>query len=190
MPANDEARVRSTTLVIMGVSGSGKTTIAVELARQLGWEYAEGDQFHPPANVEKMRGGRPLTDDDRWPWLRKIADWIGDHEDLGKDIVITCSALRRVYRDLLRGGHPSVLFVHVDVSREVLEDRLGHREGHYMPASLLNSQLATLEPLGPDEPGKAVPGDVQPGVVVASVVDLLRDTGRLHPARPSAAPGR
>src|SRR5215213_3829267 len=105
----------STTLVIMGVSGSGKTTIAQELARELGWEYAEGDEFHPPANVEKIRAGHPLTDEDRWPWLRKIAEWIAWHEDLRKDIIITCSALRVAYRDLLRKDNPSVFFVHVDV---------------------------------------------------------------------------
>ena len=182
MSASDGVGAGSTTLVIIGVSGSGKTTIAVELSRQLGWEYAEGDQFHPPANVEKMRAGHPLTDDERWPWLGKIADWIGGHENLGKNIVITCSALRAVYREVLRGGHPSVFFIHVDVSREVLQERLSRRQGHYMPASLLDSQLATLEPLRPDEPGEAVPGDAKPDAVVSHVIDLLRSTGRLEPA--------
>lgn len=165
----------------MGVSGSGKTTIAQELARQLQWEYAEGDEFHPPANVAKMRAGHALTDEDRWPWLRKIAEWIAWHEDLRKDIIITCSALRVPYRDLLRADNPSVFFVHVDVAREVLERRLSSRKGHYMPASLLDSQLATLEPLTPAEPGRAVPGDAEPAAVVASVVGVLRTTGRLDP---------
>jgi gluconokinase len=169
----------STSLVIMGVSGSGKTTIAQELGRQLGWEYAEGDEFHPPANVEKMHSGHPLTDEDRRPWLRKIAEWVAWHEDLHKSIVITCSALRVAYRDLLRQDNPSVFFVHVDVGRAVLEKRLAERRGHYMPASLLDSQLATLEPLAPGEPGKAVPGDAEPPAVVRSVVDLLRATDRL-----------
>ena len=148
-----------TTIVVMGVSGSGKTTVAKALVETLGWEYAEGDDFHPPANVEKMHSGHALTDEDRWPWLRAIADWIGEHERAGRSTVVTCSALRRVYRDLLRDGHPSVFFAHVQVSRGVLEDRLGHRRGHYMPASLLSSQLATLEPLEPDEPGCTLPGD-------------------------------
>jgi len=171
----------STSLVIMGVSGSGKTTIAVELARQLGWEYVEGDEFHPAANVEKMRSGHALTDEDRWPWLEKIAEWIAWHEDLGKDIVVTCSALKVAYRDLLRRGgrSPSLFFVHVDVAREVLERRLSERKGHYMPASLLDSQLSTLEPLAPEEPGRTVPGDEPAGEVVTLVVDLLRRDGRL-----------
>lgn len=170
----------STSLVIMGVSGSGKTTIALELSRQLGWEYAEGDEFHPPANVEKMRAGHALTDEDRWPWLGKIAEWVSWHEDLGKDIVITCSALKVAYRDLLRRDNPSVFFVHVDVARAVLEKRLSERKGHYMPASLLDSQLSTLEPLTADEPGRAVPGDERPDEVVTSVVALLRADGRLR----------
>jgi gluconokinase len=171
----------STSLVIMGVSGSGKTTIAEELGRRLGWEYAEGDEFHPPENVEKMASGHPLTDEDRWPWLEKIAAWIAWHEELHKNIIITCSALKVVYRDLLRRENPSVFFVHVDAAREVLEKRMSQRRGHYMPASLLDSQLDTLQPLTPGEPGKAVPGDAEPEAVVASVVDLLRRDGRLDP---------
>jgi gluconokinase len=167
----------------MGVSGSGKTTIAQELASRLSWEYAEGDEFHPPANVEKMRSGHPLTDEDRWPWLGKIAEWITWHEQLGKDIIITCSALKVSYRDLLRKDNPSVFFVHVDVSREVLEKRLSERKGHYMPASLLDSQLGTLERLTDGEPGKAVPGDEAPAEVVTSVLDLLRSTGRLEESK-------
>ena len=163
----------------MGVSGSGKTTIAQELSRQLGWEYAEGDQFHPPENVDKMSSGHGLTDEDRWPWLAKIAQWIAWHQDLGKNIVITCSALKVAYRDLLRRDNPSVFFVHVEVAREVLDKRLAERKGHYMPASLLDSQLATLERLTPGEPGKAVPGDEPADEVVASVLDLLRRDGRL-----------
>ncbi len=143
----------TTTLVIMGVSGSGKTTIAKELMRRLGWAYAEGDDFHSPANVEKMRTGHPLTDEDRWPWLR----------------------------NLLCHGHPSVWFAHVDVSPAVLRARLTARRGHYMPASLLDSQLAALEPLQPDEPGKAVPGDDLPEEVVDHLLDALRRQGRIRP---------
>jgi gluconokinase len=163
----------------MGVSGSGKTTVALELVARLGWEYAEGDDFHPAANVAKMRSGSPLTDEDRWPWLRSLAAWIGEHERAGRCVIVTCSALRRTYRDLLRDGHPSVWFVHVDVDREVLRQRLATRRGHYMPASLLDSQLATLEPLAPGEPGTVVPGDDVPALVVDHVLDALRAAGRL-----------
>jgi gluconokinase len=169
----------TTTAIVMGVSGSGKTTIALELKARLGWEYAEGDDFHPPANVEKMRSGTPLTDEDRWPWLRSLAAWIGEHERAGRCVIVTCSALRRTYRDLLRDGHPSVWFVHVDVDREVLRDRLASRRGHYMPASLLDSQLATLEPLAPDEPGTVIPGDEAPALVLDHVLDAMRAADRL-----------
>ncbi|MDQ3886409.1 MAG: gluconokinase [Actinomycetota bacterium] len=164
----------------MGVSGSGKTTLAQELSRQLGWEHAEGDEFHPPANVTKMRYGTPLTDEDRRPWLRRIAEWISHHEKVGKNIIVTCSALRRVYRDLLRDGHPSVFFVHLDVARDVVEHRVAHRYGHYMPASLLDSQLATLEPLEPDEPGKTVPSNAITDDTVEAVINLLRSQVASH----------
>src|ERR1700712_3264218 len=108
------------TVVVMGVSGSGKTTVAKEIARRLGREYAEGDDFHPVHNVEKMRAGIPLTDEDRAPWLHELADWIGEHERMGRSVVVTCSALKRSYRDLLREGHPSVWFAHVDVDVDTL----------------------------------------------------------------------
>jgi gluconokinase len=145
-----------TAVVVMGVSGSGKSTVASGLVDRLGWEFAEGDDFHPPENVAKMRAGTPLDDDDRWPWLRSLAEWIGDHERDGKSVVVTCSALERSYRDLLCEGHPSVWFAHVETPPELLRDRVAQRTGHYMPASLLDSQLATLEPLEDDEPGATV----------------------------------
>src|SRR5919107_184607 len=138
---------RSTSIVVMGVSGSGKSTVAEGLVERLGWEFAEGDDFHPPANVEKMRSGIPLDDDDRWPWLRTLAAWIGEHEQAGRSVVVTCSALKRSYRDLLRDGHPSVWFAHVTVDPDLLRERIEKRTGHYMPSSLLDSQLDTLEPL-------------------------------------------
>lgn len=161
------------TVVVMGVSGSGKTTVAKELARRLGREYAEGDDFHPAHNVEKMSAGIPLTDEDRAPWLQKLADWIGEHERMGRSVVVTCSALKRSYRDLLRDGHPSVWFAHVSADAELLRDRLEHRKNHYMPASLLDSQLATLEPLQPDEPGVTVSAAGSPEHVVDEVLAEL-----------------
>jgi gluconokinase len=163
-----------TTVVVMGVSGSGKSTVAAGLVKRLGWEFAEGDEFHPKANVEKMRSGQPLDDDDRWPWLRTLAAWIGEHEQAGSSVVVTCSALKRSYRDLLRVGHPSVWFAHVTVDRDLLRDRVEHRTGHYMPSSLLDSQLATLEPLADDEPGASISGAGGPDEVVDSLLATLR----------------
>lgn len=150
----DAARPPTTTVVAMGVSGSGKSTIAEGIAGRMGWDFVEGDALHPPANVAKMRAGTPLTDDDRWPWLREVAAVIGEHEAAGTSLVITCSALRHAYRDLLRDGHPSVWFAHVHASEETLAGRVGNRPGHFMPPSLLRSQLDTLEMLTPDEPGE------------------------------------
>jgi gluconokinase len=161
----------TTTLVVMGVSGSGKTTVATAVADRLGWVFAEGDDFHPAANVAKMRAGHPLTDEDRWPWLEVLSGWISAREAAGENAVLTCSALKRAYRDKLNS--PSVLFVHVTVSADTLRRRLARRQDHYMPASLLDSQLATLEPLGPDEPGFTVPGDGDPEEVVTAVLAHL-----------------
>ena len=163
----------TTTAVVMGVSGSGKTSVATAVAARRGWVFAEGDAFHPEANVRKMAAGQPLDDGDRAPWLAALAGWIGEREAAGEDAVLTCSALKRAYRDQLRDGRPSVLFVHVDVDREVLRKRLARRQGHYMPASLLDSQLATLEPLGPDEPGIRIPGGGDIEAVVAAVLAAL-----------------
>lgn len=151
--ATPDQRPRTTTVVVMGVSGAGKTTVGRAIAQATGWRFAEGDTFHSPENVEKMAGGQPLTDEDRWPWLEALARWIGQREAAGESAVLTCSALRRPYRDLLRRGHPSVRFAHVTASEAKITDRVGNRKGHYMPASLLASQLETLEPLEPDEPG-------------------------------------
>ncbi|GAA1891603.1 gluconokinase [Lapillicoccus jejuensis] len=161
------------TVVVMGVSGSGKTTVARGLAERMGWQFAEGDDFHPEANVAKMRAGTPLTDEDRWPWLRTVADWIGEQEAADRPAAVTCSALKREYRDLLREGHPSVRFCHVTAPAAKIHDRMEHRPDHYMPASLLTSQLDTLEPLQPDEPGVTVPGDGSPEAVLDAVVLAL-----------------
>src|SRR5918992_4183732 len=139
-------------IVVMGVSGSGKSTVGRALAERLGLPYAEADEFHPPANIDKMSAGQPLTDDDRWPWLRAIAAWIT--EQSGKSGgVVTCSALKRRYRDLLRSAADGVWFLHLSGDRATIAARVAARSGHFMPAALLDSQIADLEPLGPDEPG-------------------------------------
>jgi gluconokinase len=157
----------------MGVSGSGKSTVMAELVRRVGWRSAEADEFMPAANIEKMRSGHPLTDEDRWPWLRALAAWIGEREAAGESGVMTCSALRRPYRDLLRDGHPSVWFAELDVPEAELANRLEHRSGHYMPASLLQSQLDTLEPLDPDEPGARIAADRPADVVAEAILTAL-----------------
>jgi gluconokinase len=170
----------TTTIVVMGVSGSGKSTVAATLVDRLGWEFAEGDDFHPAANVEKMRAGIALDDDDRWPWLRSLAAWIGEHEKAGRNVVVTCSALKRSYRNLLCDGHPSVWYAHVTADAELIRERIEHRTGHYMPASLLDSQLSTLEPLGDDEPGARISGAGSPPSVVTELLAALDAERGLH----------
>jgi len=162
----------SLVVVVMGVSGSGKSTVGRELAARLGVPYAEGDDFHPPANVAKMASGQPLTDTDRWPWLRALAGWITEHSASGG--VVTCSALKRAYRDLLRGAAVRVWFLHLAGDRSVLAPRLAARAGHFMPASLLDSQLADLEPLGPDEPGLTVDVTAAPVEIATVALEAIQ----------------
>lgn len=158
-------------LVVMGVSGSGKSTVAGILAGQLGWDLEEGDDLHPPANVAKMAAGHPLTDDDRWPWLSTVASWITEHTMAGIPGIITCSALKRIYRDVLRG--PDVVFVHLAGSKEQIGQRLSSRLDHFMPASLLDTQIATLEPPGPDENVLVVDVGRPPAQLAAEVIERL-----------------
>jgi gluconokinase len=139
----------TTVLVLMGVSGSGKSTVASVLAARLSWDLEEGDDLHPAANVAKMASGEPLTDADRWPWLERVAGWIRRQLDAGRSGVITCSALKRSYRDRLRA--PGVTFVYLRGTHDFIAQRLARRHGHYMPQTLLDSQFADLEPPGPDE---------------------------------------
>ena len=159
----------------MGVSGSGKTTIGVELARQLGWPYLEGDDLHPPANVAKMHGGTPLTDEDRWPWLDAIKAWIDARLAEGGHGVVACSALRRAYRERLGVGRNGVAVVFLHAERALLADRLARRKGHFMPAALLDSQIATLEVPGPGEHPITV--DIG-GTAEAVVADILEHMPR------------
>ena len=159
-------------LVFMGVSGSGKSTAARAVQQQLGWEYAEGDDFHPPANLAKMREGTPLTDADRWGWLESLATWTAERETRDEPTIITCSALRRTYRDVLRRGGGATFFVHCTGDKHLILDRMNARE-HFMPPSLLESQLDTLEPLQPDEPGMDVDPAEPVDRIVAEVLERL-----------------
>jgi gluconokinase len=152
-PTTGGPTVRRHHVVVMGVSGSGKTTVAHGIKDALGLVFAEADEFHTELSVAKMRAGIPLTDEDRWPWLTSLADWMGRQDEQGRSTVIACSALRRAYRDVLRSGAAEVEFVHLAGPAELVRRRLARREGHYMPASLLDSQVATLEPLERDEVG-------------------------------------
>ena len=162
-------------IVVMGVSGSGKTTVGTALADSLGVEYAEADTFHPQANIDKMTAGTPLTDTDRWPWLRAIADWIGEHAETGG--VVTCSALKRDYRDILRSGGPA-WFLHLHGDRALIAKRMETRSGHFMPVSLLDSQLADLQPLAATEDGLTVDLALGPDEIVQLALDAVgeRDT--------------
>ena len=155
-PVTDMTGARRATpplvVLVMGVSGSGKTTFGTLLAERIGARFGDADAFHPAANVEKMSNGIPLTDEDRWPWLDAIAAAIGAWVADGTDVVFACSALKRIYRDRLRAGVPAGLrLVHLAGGEDLIAGRMAGRTGHFMPAALLRSQLATLEPPGPDE---------------------------------------
>ena len=159
--------------VVMGVSGSGKTTVGQELAARLGVPYADADEFHPPANIAKMSAGVPLDDTDRAPWLRAIAGWLADHRATGA--VVSCSALKRRYRVVLRTAVGHLPFLHLDGDPAVVAQRVAGRPGHFMPASLVASQFADLEPLGPDEEGMVADLAAPVDDVVASFTAYLSD---------------
>jgi gluconokinase len=171
-------------IVLMGVSGSGKTTVGKRLAKALGAEFAEGDAYHPPANVEKMRSGVPLDDADRQPWLERLGAEIGGWLERGQDVVLASSALKQRYRDLLKAGRPDVRFVYLRGSEPLIRDRLKRRRGHYMPPSLLKSQFAALE-----EPEDAIAVDIdrKPEEIVSSILDRLdlAPSSARGPQRPS-----
>ena len=160
-------------VVVMGVSATGKSTVAEQLAEELDCEFVEGDSLHPRQNIEKMEHGIPLTDDDRWPWLQAIAELVAVRDHEGTSTVVTCSALKRSYRNVLRDAAPT-FFVHLHAPFEVLEQRMQLRTKHYMPTSLLRSQFDTLEDLGDDEEGVVV--DVSPPIdeVVEEAVNAVR----------------
>ena len=180
-PANN----RPMAVVIMGVSGSGKSTVAALLARTLGWQYQEGDKLHPPANVEKMSGGTPLSDADRLPWLRKIAEKIEDWRTHGQSGVVTCSALKRSYRDIVVDGRPDVRVVYLKGTSELIRQRLAKRSGHFMPPALLDSQFTILQEPSPDERPIVVDIGAPPEEIVAEIVRQLDETSAEVPPRQS-----
>jgi gluconokinase len=180
MTNDDRHEPSQPVLVVMGISGCGKSTVAGIVAGRLGWDLEEGDDLHPEANVAKMAAGTPLTDEDRWPWLDRVAGWIREHTAAGRPGVITCSALRRSYRDRLRGDH--VIFVQLAGTRETIGHRLAARTDHFMPAGLLDSQLAALEPLEDDENALVV--DIAGKSAAELATEIL---GRLR--QPTAATG-
>jgi gluconokinase len=165
-------------LVVMGVSGSGKSTVAAAVAARAGAIFLDADDFHPPANTAKMASGIALTDEDRWPWLAVVGDEISRQTERGRSVVMACSALRRRYRDLLREHAAGLVFAQLHGPPSLLAERIGARTDHFMPTTLLDSQLATLEPLEPDEPGFVVDIARTPAEIADAVVAAWREAGR------------
>jgi len=166
--------MRAAAIIVMGVSGSGKSTIGALLAEKLGWPFADADGFHPPENVAKMAAGTPLTDADRWPWLDAIAAHIDAARKAGQPVVVACSALRRAYRDRLRAGHGDLLFLHLSGAPEVIAARQAARQGHFMPPSLMASQFATLEDTVAEPDAVTVSVKASPDEVVEAALAHLR----------------
>jgi gluconokinase len=164
-----------TIVVVMGVSGSGKTTVAAGIARAEGWTLLEGDSFHPPANIAKMHAGTPLTDEDRWPWLRAIAAREDELLAAGQSAVVACSALKRSYRDILIGDRAETILMYLRGSQALIADRMKARKGHFMPPALLDSQFATLEAPGPDECPIVVDIGRSAEAIVADAVRQLQE---------------
>jgi gluconokinase len=160
-------------LVVMGVSGSGKTTVAAMLAGRLGWEFADADDFHPAANILKMHAGTPLTDQDRAPWLATMAAWINASRSVGRHGVLACSALKRAYRQVLTDGQDDVRLVYLRGDKALISSRQAARHNHFMPASLVDSQFATLEEPGPDEHAVTVSVAPRPPAILDSIIAAI-----------------
>ena len=165
-----QPRQRPAVLLLMGVAGSGKSTTAELLAERLGWPFRDADSFHPPVNVEKMTAGTPLTDEDRWPWLYAIADWMDAVMARGENGIVTCSALKRGYRDVLLTGRAGVALIYLKGDKGLIGERLSARVGHFMPPALLDSQFHTLEEPGPDENPHVIDVDAAPDEVVQRIL--------------------
>ena len=174
------SETRYPSMIIMGVQGSGKSTIGQALAERLNIDFVDGDDLHPPANKAKMAAGTPLTDEDRVPWLKTIGQTIADGRAAGRVTIVACSALKRWYRELLRSSDPSLVFVHLVGDKSLLTDRLAHRDHEYMPSTLLDSQMETLEPLAAWEHGIAISVEQTPAAIVDEVTRILmaRAAGR------------
>lgn len=175
---------RACVVVVMGVAGAGKSTVGTALATRLDWPFEDADRLHPPRNVAKMRAGIPLGDEDRGPWLAAVAARIDAWRDAGQSGVVACSALKRRYRTVIVGERPEVRLVFLSGSRELLAERLARRTGHFMPASLLDTQLATLEPPAPEEKAIAVSVAEPVEAIVGRIVAALEPPGTI------AAPAR
>ncbi len=178
--------MRAAAIIVMGVSGSGKSTVGALLAEALGWPFADADGFHPAANVAKMASGQPLTDEDRWPWLDAIAKHIAAARAAGQPVVVACSALRRAYRDRLRAGHKDLVFLHLAGEAGLIASRQAARQGHFMPPSLMASQFATLEDPAGEADAVTVSVRASPHEVVAAALGQLVATGAIAP--PKAGP--
>ncbi len=164
---------KTTALVVMGPSGTGKTTVAELLAERLDWTIAEADEFHPQANIDKMTSGIALTDEDRWPWLEAIRDYLSGKAAEGSPAVVTCSALKRAYRDLLRQSQADIVFIQLTGPIDLIAGRMESRKGHFMPKTLLQSQFDTLEELGSDEAGVKADVSNPPEEIVETVLREL-----------------
>jgi len=181
--------VKPVIAIVMGVSGSGKTTVSVLLAAALGCQFQEGDDLHPAANVEKMCGGTPLTDADRLPWLRKIAEEIDGWRKRGESGVLTCSALKRSYRDIIIGNRSDVTLVYLKGSRDLIHRRMAARHEHFMPLALLDSQFATLQEPTPDEHPITVDVGAKPIEIVGEIVSQLEERQTVESKSQQATPG-
>ncbi|MET0934257.1 MAG: gluconokinase [Mycetocola sp.] len=178
---NDNGTPEGAQIIVMGVSGSGKSTIGALIAGALGVPFVDGDSLHPQSNIEKMAGGQSLNDDDRWPWLATVGQTLADAGRRGTGMVIACSALRRDYRDAILQSAPDTRFVHLSGSREVLASRVEGRSDHFMPPALLDSQFATLEPLQGDEPGIVIDIDKPVPAIVSDAVEKLAEAETRDP---------
>jgi gluconokinase len=174
--ANRPVRAASSILVVMGVSGSGKTTVAALLAGRLHWDFEDADDLHPAANVAKMHAGIPLTDADRWPWLRAVAGWIDASRAAGRHGVVACSALKRSYRDIIIGDRPDVQLVFLKGDQQLISARLACRHGHFMPTGLLESQFEALEEPSADEHPIVISIDRRPREIVDELLAIIEPT--------------